>query len=361
MTKINALKISFSSNSIQQNKKDNLPYENAGKKPALEKLIKESSELENNSKKSFFKNLINSPSITIISLLPLLTGEIVILNKLTKIKKQIKNSSISKEDASIYIKKIPKKLLILAASAIPAGFAVNLLNEHCKVKHNQNAIKIVDNFNEENKTNIMFKIQPTGSLIISALADPVSAQIVLDEKISEDLIFANIHLKPNLKHELVHMKQYILMARSENGVEKLNYLIVKKLANSLDNNGKKEVYDIHQEIKDGVNDKYKNANIDRFGYKLNIIDYITALYKVIYEKNTNPKDIPIIINKDFYQQVIKNKGKLTPQEEKKAQAYFEAYENYPEKIGLEAYLPNSDYRQNLMEKEAFKMNPWYTL
>lgn len=363
MVKVSTSNISFCSSLPRQDNCNEIACNNPGAKPVLDDIIKDSVELENSQEKApFLKKLLTYPSLSTIPLIPLLAGELFIFGKILVLKNQVKKSIIPEEKLSEHYKKMPKRFLILAALAIPIGFAMNFLNNKYKTKHEDKALKIVNDFNKENDTNVKLKTLKSTGLLIAALCDPVSGQIIQGERLNEDFILANIHQKYLLKHELVHMKQYMLIACSEGGIEKLNYLAVKKLSDVFDENAKKEVYDAYQEIKNGVNDKYKNAAIDRFGYKINIVDYITALYKVIYEKDTKPEDLPIIINKDLYQQVRAKKGKLSPEEEKKAQEYLKAYENYPKKVGFtEVFNPNSNYRQNLLEKEAYKMNPWYTL
>lgn len=363
MLKIYTPKINFCSSSSSQISNEDAPYNGQNTKPAFDKFIKDCEtidKLTNQKNPSLVKKLLTYPTLNVIPFLSFLIGESFVLGKGYSIKKQVKAQKMSKEALKEYLDKLPKKLWMLGIVPLTVGFIMSLVNEKGKDKHKKAAYKIVDNFNKENNTNIGFKVQSLG-LIIGASMDPISGGITMDDKFVEDSLYANTHQKPFLKHELVHAKQYMLMACSENGIEKLNYLAVKKLANTLDVNGKKEILDIYNEIQSGISDKYKKATINRGGYNINSVDYITALYKIIYEPEIQPKDIPIIINKDFYGQIRAKKGKLTPSEEKKAQEYLNAYEKYPTKIGfLQAFNPNSEYRRNLLEKEAYKMNPWYT-
>lgn len=359
-------KINFNSNSNLQELHNDMPTISNESKPAFDKLIKDTVDIKNNQQNSsFLKKFITYPtfSIPICGVVGGILGiTLSVIDKAKELKKQGKTIQLQKEELSKHIKQLSKILLPLIGLSALTIFIMDNINKKLKDKHDNNAIKVVDNFNKENDTNIKLTITPFDSVVAIALADPISGQIFLDKRASEDTFLANIHQKHFLEHELVHAKQFMLIACSEDGIEKLNYIEIKKLADNLDEKGKKEISDIYEEIKGGVNIKYKNANIDRFGYKINIVDYITALYKVMYEKDITPKDIPIIINKDFYQQIKTKKGRLSFEEEEKAQDYIKAYENYPKRVGfMEAINPNSNYRQNLLEKEAYKKNPWYTL
>ncbi len=357
---------------IQQNTDKNVfmpflkKYNTNPEKPTLDKLIRGSNELkkqQENQKPSFFQKLFRHPTLSITPLLPLNIGIIYLLVKGAKLLSKIKKPSIPKKMIKKEFKELlikgSKQLMALAALAPVLYFAMDFLNKKNKNKHFDKAAKIVNDFNRENNSDVKFVEQPIDSSMIGAMADPFSGRIILGEQFNNDMILANTHQKHFLNHELVHMKQYMLIARSKDGIEKLNYLVLKRLANKIDKN---EIYNAYQETKSGLTENYKNATMDRFGYKINMVDFVTAMYKIIFEKDTTYKDIPIVINEDFYRQHKNSKGELSEKEEKKAQQYLEAYENYPAKIDfLQLYNPLSEYRQNLLEKEAYKMNPWYTL
>lgn len=361
--KVTSSNIRFCSNTSSQKANEGEHSNAQNNKPALDKFIKECEQLSkaaNKPNSSLIKKLFSYPTLNIIPQLPVYISGIYMCVKYFSLKKQAKNSLTEVVKFIDYKKNIPIKLLISLALGIPIGLITNSINKNNKEKHNQEAQKIINDFNKKNKTDIKLTVQSLG-VLIAAQMDPASGKINMDDRFVEDSLYAKSHMQPFLKHELVHAKQYMLMASSEGGIEKLNYIFMKKIAKLLDANGRKEVVDMYNEIQNGVNDKYKNATVDRMGYKINMIDYITALHKLISEPNTQPKDLPMIINKDFYEQIKAKKGKLTDAEEKKAQAYFKAYEEYPAQVGfLQIFNPKSTYRQNLMEKEAYKMNPWYT-
>ena len=347
----------MSINSVSAQSVNNVSAPITSRKPVLDKIIQDNKNevAKNNKETSFFVKFMTYPSFA-LPLLPALIGETSFLIKLLKTRKNLEKhvEVIEKSNHN-------RNLLILLASGIPLTLAVNYLNNKHKEKHINNAQNQVDTFNKENSANIKFVPKGINSSYLMGGCDPLSAQLLGNDKLNEDSILANTHQKHFINHELVHAKQYALMGCSEGGIEKLNYIALKKITKTFDEAGKKEVYDAYQEIKNGTDEHYKNETIDRFGYKMNLVDYTTALYKIMYEKGTTEKDIPMIINRKYYENIKEKKGKLSPEEEKKAQEYLKAYEEYPDKIGFMSILnPKSDYKQNLLEKEAYKMNPWYT-
>lgn len=336
-----------------------VPDKNA--KPVLDEIIQDSININNEQAKppSFLTKIFQYPSLSILPQLPLSIGVGYQVCKMVfskeKMKKEIK--AIGREN---FKNNIIKKGAILAAAAVPIYFLMDYLNKKNEPNNINTATQMIDTFNKENKADVSLSKPLKMSPIIGAIADPVTGKVALNRTISEDMFLASVFQKPYVKHELVHMSQYILMGCSQDGVKKLNFVTTKNLAKGLGDEGKKEIFDAYQEIQSGVDEKYKNATIDRFGYKLNLVDYITAMYKVCYEKDVTADDLPIIINKEFYENAKAQRGPLSTEEEKKAQAYLEAYEKYPNKIGISQTInPNSDYKQNILEKEAFATAPWY--
>lgn len=360
---LNSIKnVSFSGTVVQQIDKSS--GQNPDTKPVLDKIVNDSLEISKKDQKepSLLKRFFCSPLVTTFAFTPLAAGEAYSIVRLLKMKKQLKRSEITKEEFKKYGDTIPKKFIILGALAIPLAFVADFLNKSTKEKRINKANKRVEAFNKENNVDLKLKVLPMNlqGAFIGALADPLTGQISLNQRFCDDMILSKMYAKPFLNHELVHMQQFMLMGCAENGVNRLNFDVVKAFAKGLNDQGKKEVKEAYQEIQNGLSDKYQNSTIDRFGYKINLADYITAMYKVIYEKETTENDIPIIINKDFYEKVKKQKGKLSEEEEKKAQAYFEAFEKYPTNIGFTQVLNlHSDYRTNLLEQEASKNTPWY--
>lgn len=315
-----------------------------------------------NREDGFFRKIFTRPSLTALPTLPFVGVGIYAFFKELKIKKQIKDPAIRETRLKEFNKTMYRTGIASLLSAIPLYFVIDYINNKNRNKNFEKAREQIEDFNKQNGTSI--KLIPKNkkpSFVELASFDPLTARISLTERVTGDIIYASIKQKHLINHELVHAKQHILMACSENGISKMNYIIVKKLANKLSDEKKLEIYNEYQKIKNTKNDEYKGKTVKMNGYKINLVDYVAALYKVIYEKETNPDNIPIILNKDFYEKAKSARGALTKEEEKKAEAYLEAYEQYPAKVGfIEAINPNSDYKQNLLEKEAFKAIPWYT-
>lgn len=308
-----------------------------------------------NEKLGFGEKLLLYPSLTRIPAFLPITYGIYHLIKAHSLKKKIKKSLLPEEKLNEFKKASSKKLLIFCASAVPVYFLTKYINKKCEDKNFAKAQEQVEYFNSHNGTNIeLIKIPSTkNNKRIAASFANISGKIKLLEHIPGDAIYANFSQKYIINHELTHAKQYMLMARSENGINKLNYITVKNMAKELDDEKKKLLYTGYKDIEDdGFKDGGTRVNID--GYKINYNDFVTAIYKFVYEKDTNPDNYPIIINKNFYEQAKAAKGPLTEAEEKKAQAYFEALEKYAhfERKNSALSKENKDYRENLIEKEA---------
>lgn len=335
--------------------------------PMLEETIQDCVELNKqheNKQPSFLQKLVQQPTLN-LSFLPFDVGggyliykEFSLLKKLKN--KKLKNKTVKAKQSIEYIKTLPKKFMILAALTIPLYMLIDYTNKKVEKKNLEKAQKIVDEFNAKNNTDVKLTKHQNLGIMIGGKADPISATITLDNKTCADVLYSAICLKPLLNHELVHMKQYILMGNSKDGIKRMNLLFVKSIAKGFDDETKQEVLAAYKEIQNGGSEKYKNTIINLLGNKMKLVDFETALYKVLFVKETTQDDIPIVINKEFYEKNNAQKGQLSDEEQKKADAYFEAYINYPKKIGFkEVFLPHSDYRENLLEKEAYATMPWY--
>lgn len=303
-----------------------------------------------NQRPDFLKKLISHPSLIAIPLLPVFCYDIYSITK----EKSLKKASMPLDEIKKFKKNSFKMKLALSTIAIPLYFATDYLNKKYKERNLNKAKKQVNDFNERYNVDVKLIISPIdkkNNLTLGGF-DALSAQIMLPEKSFEDIIYANFRQKAIIRHELIHAKQHILMACSENGINKMNYIFAKQSSKGLSDKVKSNIILSYNEIKG--NDKFNNETTKLNGYDINAVDYITAMYKVLYDKNSNPDNIPIIINKEFYEKAKASKGALTEKEEIKAQKYLEAYEKYPTKNSfIDDINPFSDYRQNLLEKEAY--------
>ncbi len=162
-----------------------------------------------------------------------------------------------------------------------------------------------------------------------------------------------------LKHELVHGKQAETIARMDDGIEKLNYACLKRVAKTLQTPCLQlEITQIYNGVMSNL-DKYKDVEIDLSGYRVNLKNYIQAIYTLMTNNNATYKDIPMVINESHYKEVRKAKGDLTTEEKIMAQKYYEALIDYPNADFNQIINPFSDYWNNLLEVEAYKENPGF--
>lgn len=324
-------------------------------KPALDKIIKDSVEIQKQTDKpiSFLAKIIQYGSFKLPFYPMILLGLYSAGKKVKDLITGSKNFNLMKEG---------KRIGIAFALAIPFLFLTDVINKKTEQKHFENAKKIIDDYNQKNKTDLRIENSPlhlSKWIATAAFFHPDAGKIVLSNRICSDW-FAALLQKYTLAHELEHTRQYTLIAGSKDGIKKLNFIQAKTSARQLSEEQKKEIYNAYQEIKNGVGEDYKNTKINIDFAEYNIIDYVTAMYKILYEKNTTQDDIPIIINKEFYEKANAQRGPLSEEEEKKAQVYLEANAKYPDKLSIiDALNPRSDYHQNILEKEAYAVMPWY--
>lgn len=331
--------------------------------PAIDKFLLEVdiANKQNEAKETFCTRLFNYPIFSILSL-PLIAQFTYNLVKTKQLKKQITKKLLPQDALKAYAKKNIMTTLAFLMFYILSIITTNKYIKYKQEKEYKNTTPEIDAFNKKEGANINLSVKNLGYTPISALMDSFSGNLVINKNFQYDPILALTHKKHLINHELVHAKQFILIARSENGIEKMNYAVLKNILKNFTPNSEKEINEIYTEIQNGGIEKYKNQTFEKNGIKVNLIDFITAIYKLINEPNTSYKDLPIVINKDYYQKIREKKGKLSPQEELKADKYLEAYLEYPNKITFFSGLnPKSTYKQNLLEKEAYKVNPWYTL
>ena len=315
---------------------------------------------KNDSNLGFFTKLLNHPSLIIIPLLPSSCYDTYSIYKNILLKKQIKNSLIEEEKLKEFKNKSKKFEIGLFLTAIPLYFITDYINKKNKNKNLKKAKEQVEKFNIQNQTNINLtnKSSKSKSILTAGSFNGVTGELFLPDKIPGDIIMGNIMQKYIIKHELIHAQQYMLMAKSKDGIERLNYIVAKRTSESFDEQTKKDICDNYLNILNATNNYDKPIKINN--YEVPAKNLIIATYNIIKEKEKNPKNIPIIINKNFYEKAIMPKSPLTQEEELKALKYFDAIEKYPKKVSfLQSINPFSDYNQNLLEKEASKAAPWY--
>ena len=313
------------------------------------------SELEKINKKeqngSFFTKYFWSTTALSLSAIPVLGYELGAFFRIRKMKKdglKIEVDALKKSFKSKF------KYVFFGGIALFAGLEAlfNSFNE-------KNYKKLENNFKN---INTLTNAQLSGAFrsgYVGAYCTSSSGHIRVNRNIMNDPI-TNRSMTKLLKHELVHAHQFEMIARSKDGIKKLNYANIMNVINIAQKNPKtiEEFIQIHKDIQNDKTGKYDNKEITILGEKYNFKRYIEAINIILTNKNATYNDIPIIINENHYKKVIEEKGQLTPEEEKKANEYYDALVNYQlPKYPLDAYNPFSKYRNNILEQEAYKENP----
>lgn len=214
--------------------------------------------------------------------------------------------------------------------------------------------------NNVNKTNAKLA-QTTFNSPAAAFYSPANGQIYINKNQLNDPL-SRLSLKAMLRHELVHAKQFEMIARSKDGIKKLNYYCINNLVKEANKNPvlKQEYEKIYNDIQNDKTGKYDDIVLKTTEADFPLKKYITAIHIRLNNEKASYNDLPIFIDAKHYEDIIKKEGNLSKEEEEKANKYYEAALNYATPTALEMLNPFSDYYNNLLEKEAYKENPWYT-
>lgn len=247
---------------------------------------------------------------------------------------------------------------IAVATVISSGISF-ALNKYFNSKTDENNKKLVQTFDEINtETNTKMADKMIYPKTAEAFYYPMSGKIQFNQNTVNDPIL-NRGINKKIKHELVHAKQYETVARSTDGIKKVNFAALNQIKKNIEKANAKCSFDaIYDDIQNNGN-KYNDTRIKLMGgaVEVNLKDYITALHTLLNNPEATYNDIPIVIDSKHYQEVIDKKGKLTADEEVKADEYYKAMLDYKPISLLGALNPWSGYRQNILEKEAYKENP----
>ena len=268
---------------------------------------------------------------------------------------KMKKANNSAETKNIFL----NRTIIPLALGVLASFGINA---YLNSKSDDNYQNIKDEFKKINTdTDAELSDKIFYSNITGAFYNAISGKIQLNKNMVIDPLTRR-RTKKLIKHELVHARQYETVARSENGIRKINYSVVNGVAkNAQEHADIKLVFEkIYQEMQSSP-EKYKNTKIALNGgsAEVDYRKYIEAVNILIHNPDAGLDDIPIIIDEEHYQKIINERGALSPEEEIKADKYYEAMLNYSP-INFKNWLnPASSYRQNLLEQEAYQENPTF--
>ncbi len=293
----------------------------------------------------------------------------------------IKCKKLKKAGQITALKQYKKSALIKQLSANAAAFAAFFgLQHYFKQGEKKHFDEIKKYFNNTNKTSAKLYPNTLKSSMIMAAYFPGTGNIVISNTALNDP-WTRLKLKGLIRHELVHAKQAETIARSKDGIKKINYAVLCQNTNQIKNALKTlkkcalgnatNIKVIEREFWKSINGryeamindktgKYDNIKLQMFDTQVDLKKYILALHTLLNKKDATYNDIPILIDTKHYEDVIKKNGPLSAAEEKKADMYYKATLEYPNVNLWQALNPFSDYHNNILEKEAYKENPWYT-
>ena len=300
-------------------------------------------------KGNFISKYFWSQTAMLVGALPILGYEFFYAANLIKLAKT------NPEAGNAYMKKFLKTSPIVFA----AGATVFACFEYLFSRNSdKKTAQFQQDFLDINKnTEARLRNQLIRSSYMGALCSPIGEEISFNKNLILDPISRH-KLKKLVKHELVHAKQYETIARSENGIKKLNYAVLCSVAKSMNTpTTKKEIENIYQDIMNDATGKFDNINLHITGADVDLKKYIEGIHTILTNKNTGTEDVPIVIDEEHYKNIIETKGALTKKEEEKASEYYQAMLNYPPTNLWNIINPFSDYYNNLLEREAYKESP----
>ena len=318
-----------------------------------DKFIKETQKFSKENKQgSWYSRNCCFPTLNIPIVGGILAYSIHSINKIKKLDK-LGNKKMAKKSALKMVKTLP---LISAV-----GFGVILtLGKLFNAQTNKNYEEVKKYFNSVNKTHAKLAAETFNSTSTGAYYSPANGEIAINNIQINDP-YSRIQTKALIKHELVHAKQYELIARSKDGIKKINYICLKNVIPMLKNDLKtaNDFERIYNEIQNDKTGKYDNILLTLPDAKVHFKNYITAIHILYNNENATYNDIPTFINEKHYQEVIQKEGNISETEEVKANKYYNAAINYTIPTSKNMFNPFSDYHNNLLEKEAYKEIPWY--
>lgn len=325
------------------------------KENVADKILRENREQnEVKYKKSGFSKFANVAAFP--ALATILGSYFYYVNKIIKSKKQ----DIPKEELNKISKNVLKKGGLASLFAAGAWVA---LSSYFNGQRNRYIAETKDYFNHINKTGAKLSEKELNSIYTAAFYNGAAGEVCINKDNLNDS-WSNYKNKFTLRHELVHAKQYETVARMDDGIRKLNYAMFKNDANRLksDTTQKQIINDAYNDVISDKTRKYDDSMFSYDGYEISFKDYIIAMHKLINDEEKDYTDIPMLINEKHYEEVRAKFGNLTPEEEQKAKEYYDGILNYASANSMiEAFNPFSEYRNGILEKEAYKENPWYTM
>ena len=309
--------------------------------------------------------VLSHPTVEWIITAGLVAGMLPTIVTLAQNKQAIATSSTTEKQQlkTTLFKQLGQHVTIGLGAGMALGSLAQLAtNQYYTPKALKTAETTLRQFNATHGTNSQLSMLPDalGNLTLLAEADALSGNIVLNPLLVKDYAYSNWLLVPVLTHELKHLEQFILMARSpNNGLKRLNFILAKRQAAAIKHSPQalaeiNQAYAEYQHNPAIATDK--NQLMPVKGFNMPTLNFVKAMYLLLHQPQVTPEDIPFILNTAFYQKTINTGKPLSPAETAQAEAYFNALAQYPE-LGLFSGL-DKRYRHNVLEQEAFATMPW---
>jgi len=316
---------------------------NAEELDTFVKMHKEQDEQNRNSKISI---LTGSLTAGLACLAVYVTGLSPILLKIKKNPISIMNDLQKKA----FISKNLKSLLLTTLASVGCYTGLTYW-------HNKNIDKAtsntMDRFNKLNTfTSAKFADDHFRSSLYLAKYNTINGEIEFNKDLLADPI-RKMSLNKIIKHELEHARQFEMIAALDDGIEKLNYAVLKNSASNINDDEAKEGFlelnECFQSDKTGL---FDNVSILFQGAEVDMKKYYNAMATLLHNPNATYKDIPIVIDKEHYLKAIEKRGPLSREEKEKAEEYYQAYLEYDCSASTMLNFFSKKYKENILEKEA---------
>lgn len=291
-----------------------------------------------------------SPTAILLSGLSVIGYEYKTLHKLKKYRNEGRILELHSSQKSF------KKNLkyTIAGGLLLLGGLEYIFNSQNK-KNYENLKKTFDKINTETGAKLSGTFR---SNYLGAYCNSPSCSVRVNRNLINDPL-SRLSIENLIRHELVHARQFEMIARSKDGIKKINYANIIQVVREAKKNPMvvNEFKQIQKDLQNDKYGKYRNIKLLIQGEEYSFVKYIEAINILLENDKATYNDIPIIIDAEHYNKIIAKKGSLTKDEEQKADEYYKALTNYTPVSAWDAYNPFGSYRNNILEKEAYQANP----
>lgn len=211
---------------------------------------------------------------------------------------------------------------------------------------------------------MFYDFQKNGNdTITNAGFDQQTGYLILNSKFKD----TNLEIKevtPLIVHELTHAKQFENIAKTQDGLIRINKILLRselklKKQNEIDKILATDEKDLPALAKINIHktDGTYTLTNEELDEKCEI-KKLKAIKMYLKNPDTPPNELPMMVNEDYYKTAIKGKPPLTEEESKKVESYLSYMESdkfidaHKGKIG-KSLKTTTAYFDNPIEKEAY--------